>query len=255
LGRQGGIIKSAVMSADPDIDLLAARCRELFDLEALELPDEYRYASVGHCVLDAVFSIGVKYASTRLVVKRYCEKRGIPRFRPTEALLTPAEQEPLSAFIAYGDSQGPEVFAEQTLCNHHRTSPRSGILKADACLRFAKVLRSFGVEFFQDLAPLAFDPKLDTQLRAVHGQRSGIAIQYFWMLAGSQDLIKPDRMILRFITEALSRPCASTAEASQLLIAASQSLRSEFPGLNARLLDYTIWDYQRARHETEFYAR
>lgn len=230
-----------------DINLLATRCRELFDLEALELPDEYRYASVGHCVLDAIFSIGVKYASTRLVVERYCQKRGILRFRPTEALLPPSEQEPLSAFIAYADSRGPTAFAEDTLCNHQRTSPRSGILKADASLRFAKVLRSFGVEFLQDLAPLALDPKLDTHLRAVHGQRSGIAIQYFWMLAGSQDLIKPDRMILRFVVEALSRPCASTAEASRLLIAAAQSLRSEFPGLNARLLDYTIWNYQRQR--------
>lgn len=47
LGRQVGI-KVAVMSADPDINLLAMRCRELFDLETLELPDEYRYASVGH---------------------------------------------------------------------------------------------------------------------------------------------------------------------------------------------------------------
>ncbi len=234
------------MTAAADVDLLASRCRELFDLGTLELPDEYRYASVGHCILDALFSIGVKYASTRLVVQRYCKQRGVAHFRPTEALPVVADQEPLSAFIAYGESQGSQSFAENILENKQRTSTRNGILKADACLRFARVLRSFKVEFLQDLAPIALNTVLDTQLRAVRGQSSGIAIQYFWMLTGSQDLIKPDRMVLRFIVDSLSRPFTSSVAATQLLIAATQALRSEFPALNARLLDYAIWNYQRS---------
>jgi len=232
------------MSAASDVHLLATRCRKSFNLAALELPDEYRYAGVGHCVLDAVFSIGVRYSSTRLVVKRYCNKRGITHFRPTEELPVAADQEPLSAFIAYCESQGPQSFAENTVENEQRTSPRSGILKAEACLRFAKVLNSFNVEFLQDVAPLALNIELDAKLRAVTGQSSGIAIQYFWMLTGSQDLIKPDRMVLRFINEVLSRPLTSTVDASRLLVATTKLLRSEFPTLNARLLDYAIWNHQ-----------
>jgi hypothetical protein len=234
-----------LMSTETDVDLLAARCDELFDLGALVLPPEYRYASVGHCILDAVFSISVKYSSTRLVVDRYCNKRGIAHYRPAEALPATKDQEPLSAFVAYLESQGPEVFAAQIVENRQRTSPRSGILKAEACLRFAKVLRVSDVEFFQDLAPLALDGALETQLRAITGMSSGIAIQYFWMLAGSQDLIKPDRMILRFIQNTLSRPFTSTTEAARLLIAAAQSLQLQYSSLNARVLDYAVWDYQR----------
>jgi len=114
-------------------------------------------------------------------------------------------------------------------------------------LQFARTLKSFKVEFLQDLAPLATNTELDAQLRAVPGQSSGIAIQYFWMLTGSQDLIKPDRMVLRFIGDALSRPFTSTVGATELLIKTTQTLRSEFPSLNARLLDYAIWSHQRSQ--------
>jgi hypothetical protein len=36
----------------------------IFNFAALILTDEYRDAGVAHCILDAVFSIGVKYGST-----------------------------------------------------------------------------------------------------------------------------------------------------------------------------------------------
>jgi hypothetical protein len=233
------------MSKEEDVTLISTRCRELFDLTALRLPEEYRYASVGHCILDAVFSIGVTYESTRLVVKRYCKARAIERIRATEALSPPSAQESLSVFVQYIDSMGPGQFADQIVNNHQRTSTRNGILKADAALRFAKALRSFDVDYLQDLDALATNSALDTQLRAVTGMGSGIAIQYFWMLAGSEDLIKPDRMVLRFIESALARPFDSIAEAVTLLIAATEALRLEAPALNARLLDYVIWEHQR----------
>ena len=41
-------------------------------------------------------------------------------------------------------------------------------------------------------------------MRAIPGQRSGISLTYFFMLAGSDDLVKPDRMLGRFLRGCLS---------------------------------------------------
>jgi hypothetical protein len=102
----------------------------------------------------------------------------------------------------------------------------------------------FGVD--KDLKALANDNSLDRDLRSITGLSSGVAIHYFWMLTGSEDLVKPDRMVLRFLATALSRTSfMSTSDAVALVKEAAQSLRTEFPGLTARLLDYAIWDHQR----------
>jgi hypothetical protein len=234
------------MSTESDIALVVAHCRNALDLAGAQLPAEYRYAGVAHCVLDAVFSTGVRYESTRAVVERYCEYRRIPVLRPTKDLPPAAAQEPLSAFVSCAESLGPAVFATQVVQNQQRTSTRSGILKADAAMQFARVLRSFDVEVLQDLQALANDNALNRGLRAITGQSSGVAIDYFWMLAGTEDLVKPDRMVMRFLGEALSRHAlTSTTEASALVIAAAKALRTECPGLTARLLDYAIWQHAR----------
>jgi hypothetical protein len=118
------------------------------------------------------------------VVKRYCDKKAIAHFRPTEPLPPPTTQEPLSVFVAYGESMGPDAFADRIVENRQRSSPRNGILKADAALQFAKVLRSFNVESLQQLKSLTNSEDLDHRLRAITGMRSGIAVQYFWCRIG-----------------------------------------------------------------------
>lgn len=65
------------------------------------------------------------------------------------------------------------------------------------------------------------------------------------MLAGSDDLIKPDRMIMRFLEAALNRS-ASLADAQELLKGAAELLQREFQEMTPRLLDYAIWNYQRS---------
>lgn len=55
-----------------------------FDLENVELPDEYYYTCLPLCLLDAVFSIGVTYSSTRNTVRRYCDKYGISCYDRTK---------------------------------------------------------------------------------------------------------------------------------------------------------------------------
>lgn len=136
--------------------------------------------------------------------------------------------------------------AELVYKNRHRTSTRGGILKADALLRFAQALRSFGVEYLQDVPPVAQSKPFESAVRSIPGQRSGISLQYFWMLAGSEAFVKPDRMVVRFLESALARP-VGIAEAVGLMRQASSQLNTEFPNMNPRLLDHEVWKYQRSR--------
>ena len=57
----------------PPVDKLVQACERLFELDSLALSDAYYYSSLPLCVIDAVFSIGVKYTSTENTVRRYCE--------------------------------------------------------------------------------------------------------------------------------------------------------------------------------------
>ena len=59
--------------------LIYDKCLAELSLATAELSREYYYDSLPQCVIDAVFSIGVKYGSTRKTVIKYCEKFNIKR--------------------------------------------------------------------------------------------------------------------------------------------------------------------------------
>jgi hypothetical protein len=66
------------------------------------------------------------------------------------------------------------------------------------------------------------------------------------MLAGSDEFVKADRMICRFVSEAIQAPKpVSPAIAQNMIVEASSALKPEIPVLTPRLLDYAIWTYQR----------
>ena len=52
---------------------------EAIGLVPAEDTEAYRYASLPLCVIDAVFSIGVKYETTMATVGRVCDRLGWPR--------------------------------------------------------------------------------------------------------------------------------------------------------------------------------
>ena len=137
--------------------------------------------------------------------------------------------------------------AAKVYVNRQRTSAINGILKADAVAQFTRCLRSYGVEFFQDVPRVADNTQFEAKIRAIRGQASGISLHYFWMLAGSDEFIKPDRHVLRFLSAALSRTVAELDEASTIMKAACEVLKEEYPKLTPRLLDYEVWRYQRAK--------
>lgn len=100
---------------------------------------------------------------------------------------------------------GVNGMAKQVYQNRQRTSTRNGILKAEAILRFAQITHEYGVEYLQDVEKILGNAEFEAEITHIPGQRSGISLRYFYMLAGSEDFIKPDRMINRFVCEATGK--------------------------------------------------
>lgn len=228
-----------------DIEVIAAHAERVLPLASACLGDEYYYQSLPLCVIDAVYSIGVRYEGVKNVVARYCARFDLRRIRTTKGAFPPVhEQESVTAFCEKAERIGPDNMAQSVFCNRQRTSARNGILKANAVYRFAAVLRKHDIEYLQDISGGVGNTGLATDVLSIPGQASGISLQYFSMLAGSDDLIKPDRMILAFLKSVLGRSVC-TSEAQDLLTAATVQLRVNYPSLTPRLLDHEVWKYQR----------
>ncbi len=219
--------------------------RSKLDLSEPLNPEEYAYQSLPLCILDAVFSINAKYESTRNVVERYCRHYRLRQVRKDPFCFPSVEeQEPISVFVEKITNLGPEKFAGTVLANRQRTSTKSGIMKSEAALRFAQVLKLHKVEYFQDVEKIQGKEDFENAVKAIPGQGTGITVRYFYMLAGSDDFVKPDRMILGFLRDQLGERL-SQDEAQKVLSEASEALKPEYPHLTTKTLDHHIWRYQR----------
>lgn len=211
-----------------------------------KVAEEYTYACLPLCVIDSVFSIGVRYEGVRHVLERYCAFAAVPRLSPTRTVPTRAEQQSMAEFLRLALALDAERLAVEVFGNRQRTSTRNGLLKAEAVVRFARVLTQHRVEYLQDVLEARDLDVVERGVRAIPGQSSGLSWRYFLMLAGREDLVKPDRMVLRFLERTLRRPVAPD-DAQLLLRAAADTLCREFPGLTARTLDNLIWNAERSR--------
>lgn len=226
-----------------DVETLVLYSRKTLDLQAAKLTDDYYYASLPLCVIDAVFSIGVRYESVQRTVRNWCEAQD-PKWelhgRPGKS---PPHQ--MDEFVAVLSKHGTRSLAESIFKNRQRTSTRSGILKAEAVFRFAKTLLEGGIMTLGDTEDDARNERVAKKIEQIEGQRSGISFDYFLMLAGSDDFVKADRMICRFVSAALKRENVIPQQARLLVKEAATQLKSHFPLVTPRLLDYAIWSYQR----------
>ena len=157
-----------------------------------------------------------------------------------------SEQQSLSTLGEKMDQFGVQKFTRDIFQNRQRTSTQAGILKSQAVFRLATVLRDHGMNFLQDVPPMVFDAGLEAKLVQIPGQRSGISTSYFFMLAGTEDLIKPDRWIMRFLKHCLDT-YPKLEEAQLLLSEVCEILQAKHPHLTPRLLDNIIWNYERTK--------
>lgn len=223
-----------------EVARLVESCERLFALDTVKLSKSYYYASLPLCVIDAVFSIGVRYAGVQNTVRRYCRYFSLREYDLERNISGDTHTVP--ELIRNIETIGVRQCADSVFQNHQRTSSRNGILKVDAVLRFAKVLQRYGVETFADLRNNKLTTEAEREIKAIPGQSSGLALQYFYMLSGEDDLAKPDRHVLRFLEQCTGEK-PSMATAQKLLSQAVKLLKANYPDLTVRLLDYTIWDY------------
>lgn len=221
---------------------------KITDLGSKKLGSEYYYQSLPLCVIDAVFSLGIRYQACQFVVQAWCSAQ-TPQWAIARS--SSAARFTIADFVRItatheGFGLAHKFFGDRKF----RTSPRGGILKADAAVRFGRALAAAGIDDFPDVHDPERVARASEAVRAIPGQRSGLSFDYFLMLAGEDGFVKADRMVRRFVAAAVGRPDVSQQTARDAVVAASRALMEEFPNLTPRLLDYCIWSYQREEDES-----
>ncbi|MDQ0733784.1 hypothetical protein QFZ50_000247 [Arthrobacter agilis] len=208
-------------------------------------PRHARWAHLSLCVLDATFSIGLRYNAVVVpVVRRYARSQSLaPVLIEGPGLLekvSPRENEQsLSQFLSSIGTISDDDLATQ-LGSKNRTSSRGGILKASASRQIAEVLVAAEVESLSDVAVLLADAartvRVEEDLRRIAGGGSrGIRTSYLWMLAGDDNHVKPDRHVLKWLGGVLGRQ-VSVTEARSLLSAVAKELQ-----ISPWSVDHAIW--------------
>ncbi|MGW5555604.1 hypothetical protein ACWER9_00080 [Micromonospora sp. NPDC003944] len=219
-----------------DADLLAAEV-----LKVLGPAETWRPAPSGYpkslalCILDAIWSMGVRYGAVQNVVRRYREVR--------LADGRDADRDGASDLLRCIETlHGADGFAERVRNRQRVSTHANAVRKAEAVHRAAQALLQAGVETVEDLRVAAISPDeagVKSVWLALPGQHSGISWHYLLMLAGLPG-VKPDRMICRFVGRALGRKRVPPVEAACLIKRAAVIL-----DVSPTRLDHEIWRYER----------
>jgi hypothetical protein len=209
-------------------------------------PRQRRWVSLALCVADAVWSIGAHYDNVVTpLVRKLANEFGVTE--PTVPGIQPLGTDPLPLKRL----AALRVDELTSLTNHQRTSTRGGILKSEAVLEHYRVFLDHDVESLDDIPGLFADAErftaVDNALRSIPGEGGhGIRRNYLWMVVGQDDLIKPDRMVLRwFGRQGVSVDPAGARDA----IAAFVPLVSTRLGrtVTAWEIDHAMWQSARRR--------
>jgi hypothetical protein len=209
-------------------------------LHTVALDAEHEYASLPLCVIDAVFSMGAKYATTKLVPPRWAQAQ-TPQWpvHRREA----GKEHSISEFLEATSPFTCDELATDVFKNRQRTSSKSGILKAKAVTQYAAALQKAGIERFADCDDEAKLELAEAYVKDIRGHSSGISFDYFRILIGHQT-VKADRMVCSFVARAAGLEHVAPSVAKRAVIDATELLKAEYPNLTVRVLDYLIWNYE-----------
>lgn len=222
------------------LEALMSRCTEkLGDRVAMQLPANYGYPdSLALCIIDAVQSTGIKYANVLKVTENYRNYRSAQGGNGS----TDGVDQLLATFAQQGAA---ETWAIKIGTGHKTSTARNAPVKPVAMLAIAEGLASLGIRSTADLRKVAKNPDrladAEEVWTGVVGQSSGITWRYGLMLAGV-DGVKPDRMIKRFVADALGMNWKTMAApfAESAVKEAASALE-----VTATALDHAIWNWQR----------
>jgi hypothetical protein len=192
-------------------------------------------------IIDAIYSIGVHYKSVENVIERYRELRGAQ-----------AETDGTSELIETFDQLGGVAGWINTVGNGNLTSAINGVPKAEAVLAAARALLAVGITDANSFRSavgseggnVVDGTGIQKSWESLKGQGSGISWNYICSLVGLRS-IKPDRMIKRFMSDALGRELPDDDVVDALLNAADSL------GVEPRQLDFNIWQYQRSLKDSK----
>lgn len=226
-----------------DIAKLTAYCRAHLNLETEPLDFINFYVNLPFALIDAVFSAGGHYRATMNAVLGLAEYYDLPILRKA-ALPAREKQFSITDFLELYQEFGDEGMAVEVYHNRQRTSPRNGILKAEAARRYAQVLADFGVQHLQDVHKVLGLQRFTNAIHAIPGQRSGVSLHRFTMLVCEANHYQTDRLVKRFLYEAGGERL-SDGQCLAALREVRAQLLGDYPELTSRALDSLIWEARR----------
>jgi NTP pyrophosphatase (non-canonical NTP hydrolase) len=207
--------------------------RVLGDTSEWDIPQGYR-SSLALCVMDSIWSLGIRYTTVERVLDRYLKARGLQAGLEASQSCSDGPRDVLEWFTAIGGKDSfYEPFAE-AVENWNRTSSVNGVLKAEAVIQACVLLDSMGINSTEQLLKnaSAVEPRWRAEVR---GQASGISWKYLLMLAG-QSGVKPDRMVLRFMKRMGVSKAVTPEEFVQTIV---RSI--DLHGIDETAVDHRIW--------------
>jgi hypothetical protein len=225
----------------PTVDV--AKFDELVDaVAALDpQPRERRWSSLSLCIADAVWSIGAHYDNVVVpLVRGLAKEFGVEQ--PTISMSEPIGADPMP-LTRLADVSVDELIR---ITNWQNTSTRGGIRKAYALLRHIHAFRRRGVSDLADAIALLGDDErfvaVNADLRGIPGEGAhAVRRGYLWMLIGHDDLIKSDRMVLRWFKRhgLVVDPIGARDLIAAFVSAASTRLKRT---VKAWEIDHALWN-------------
>jgi hypothetical protein len=161
--------------------------------EPAEFVDPPGSAHISLALVDAVYSIRLRYSAVRRVVAAYCQASGTPD-QPLAARNEPGFRERgLDHLLDLAGASTGQQLADRLFSGSR--SRTHGRLKADVCVEVARRLRAAGVSGSAELRDRASDVEVSRAWTGVFGLGL-VTWQYFWALTGIDEL-EPDAMLTR----------------------------------------------------------
>lgn len=205
---------------------------DIFEKRQTEM-SEYGYQSLVFCVIDSVFSIAARYSSTKNVVKRFADY--LNKSITDEYLV--------SEFITQFDTLDGHEILKRVFNNKQRTSTKNGILKAEAVIRFIKILYLRGIETKRDLLAYPNRDSLLEEIKTIEGQTKGTTFDYLLMLSGDKGVFKKDRHIENFFIKYFNVTDISYDNLKREFEKQLEVVLKKYPDYNIRTLDSVIWNF------------
>lgn len=211
-----------------EIQTLVKYCEDnLGDKTLWQTPEGYP-DSLALCIIDSLYSTGSHYTSVVNVITKYKTTEGTSH--GAQDLLDSIEE-----------AGGPRGWAENVVGNLKPAHTKAHApLKAEIIERAAQLMVDLGIDTVEELRTVVEaspqENPVHTGWKKLPSQSSGVTYNYLLILAGMPS-VKPDRMILRFLADALGKDSDLYFDrAVELIQATADELQ-----VSSRTLDHIVW--------------